>query len=142
MADLCSYRNGAAFPLIAARLPGTIVSVLVRKEDESRSPWWPLLRKRIAQHNVRVVAKWYDVLHATRLSQLLGLDAASTEAVVSELVSDKSIFCKIDRPSGTKRVRHGVVVIDSPMSNYRARTALPRRVIRRNVFVSTSPAIS
>ena len=80
--------------------PVVIASALVRKEDEPRSPWWPMLRKRVAQHNVRVVAKWYDTLSAGRLAQLLGLDAATTEAVVSELVSDKALYCKIDRPEG------------------------------------------
>ena len=79
--------------------PG-VASSLVRKEDEPRSPWAPILHKRIVQHNVRVAAKWYDAVTAPRLAALLGVDAATAEATVAELVSDKALYAKIDRPAG------------------------------------------
>ena len=106
---LAQQRVSVRVPPFTDSTRPVIVSALVRKEDEPRSPWWPMLRKRVAQHNVRVVAKWYDALSAARLGQLLGLDAATTEAAVSELVSDKALYCKIDRPAGAcGRLRVGV----------------------------------
>jgi 26S proteasome regulatory subunit N5 len=77
---------------------------IVSKEDEASASWFQILRKRIVQHNVRVVAKWYTRITSKRLASLLGLDTATSELVVSELASEKelgrSIFAKIDRPSG------------------------------------------
>jgi hypothetical protein len=35
-------------------------SLVVRKEDEERSGWSAILHKRILQHNLRVIAKWYQ----------------------------------------------------------------------------------
>lgn len=73
---------------------------LVRKEDEERVPWGDILRKRIAQHNVRVSAKWYGRVRTARLAELLGLDVPTTEYAVSELAADKALYAKIDRPAG------------------------------------------
>jgi 26S proteasome regulatory subunit N5 len=75
-------------------------STIVRKEDEARSPWLPILRKRLTQHNVRVISKCYGRVTVTRMAQLLGLDGDTTEAVVAELASDKALYAKIDRPAG------------------------------------------
>ncbi len=44
----------------AAAAMGTLVSQIVRKEDEARSGWAAILHKRVLQHNLRVVAKWYQ----------------------------------------------------------------------------------
>lgn len=52
------------------------------------------------QHNIRVVAKTYSRITFARLAVLLGLDAPTTEAALAELVSDKSLYAKIDRPGG------------------------------------------
>ena len=73
---------------------------LVRKEDEARVSWTDILRKRIAQHNVRVASKWYARMQVARLGQLLGLDGPTTEAVVAELAAEHAVYAKIDRPAG------------------------------------------
>lgn len=77
-----------------------ITSSIVALEDEPRASWWQLLHKRIVQHNVRVISKCYTRIRSSRLSFLLGLDAATTEAVLSELVSSKHLYGRIDRPAG------------------------------------------
>ncbi len=77
------------------------------KEDEPRSQWWPIFRKRIVQHNIRVIAGTYSRVRFERLADILGLDAPTTEALVSELVAAKSIYGRIDRPSG-------IVVFERP----------------------------
>lgn len=90
-----------------SRPSGALKSSIVTKEDEDRSQWLPILHKRIVQHNVRVIAKDYARVRFDRLSSILGLDAPTSEAMVSELVSGKSIYARIDRPAG-------IVVFERP----------------------------
>jgi len=60
---------------------------------------WQDLRKRVIEHNVRVVAKYYTRIHLPRLTQLLDLDEEETESYISELVTAKTVYAKIDRPA-------------------------------------------
>ena len=47
-----------------------------------------------------MLAKVYSRLSFARLCELLGLDAPTTEACLAELVSDKALYAKFDRPGG------------------------------------------
>jgi 26S proteasome regulatory subunit N5 len=67
-------------------------------EDKARQRWEDL-RKRVIEHNVRVVAKYYTRIQVTRLTQLLNLTEDETEKYISELVTAKTIYAKIDRPA-------------------------------------------
>ncbi|KAI0138255.1 PCI domain-containing protein [Pestalotiopsis sp. NC0098] len=60
---------------------------------------WQDLRKRVIEHNVRVVAKYYTRIGMKRLTQLLDLTAEETEKYISELVCSKTIHARIDRPA-------------------------------------------
>ncbi|TGZ85397.1 26S proteasome non-ATPase-like protein regulatory subunit 12 [Ascodesmis nigricans] len=60
---------------------------------------WQDLRKRVIEHNVRVVAKYYTKISMDRLRQLLDLEMQETEDYLSKLVVDKTISAKIDRPA-------------------------------------------
>lgn len=60
---------------------------------------WQDLRKRVIEHNVRVVAKYYTRIQMGRLTQLLDLTEEETEKYISELVTSKTIYAKIDRPA-------------------------------------------
>lgn len=60
---------------------------------------WQALRKRVIEHNVRVVARYYTRIQMGRLTQLLDLDADETETYISELVTSKTVYAKIDRPA-------------------------------------------
>ncbi|KAI5779107.1 PCI domain-containing protein [Geopyxis carbonaria] len=60
---------------------------------------WQDLRKRVIEHNVRVVAKYYTKISMDRLKTLLDLEAQETEDYLSKLVTDKTISAKIDRPA-------------------------------------------
>ncbi len=82
-------------------------SSIVLKEDESRSLWFSIFYKRIVQHNIRVCAGAYARMRFARLCSVLNIDAGTTEAMVSELVSSKGIWARIDRPAG-------VVVFERP----------------------------
>ncbi|KAF7591859.1 hypothetical protein BBP40_001056 [Aspergillus hancockii] len=57
------------------------------------------LRKRVIEHNVRTVAKYYTRIQMGRLTQLLDLAEEETEKYISELVTSKTIYAKIDRPA-------------------------------------------
>ena len=60
---------------------------------------WTDLRKRVIEHNVRVVAKYYTRIQMSRLTQLLDLTEDETEKYISELVTAKTVYAKIDRPA-------------------------------------------
>lgn len=60
---------------------------------------WEDLRKRVIEHNVRVVAKYYTRIQMGRLTQLLDLTEEETERYISELVTAKTVYAKIDRPA-------------------------------------------
>ncbi|KAL1893079.1 proteasome regulatory particle subunit [Ceratocystis pirilliformis] len=69
-------------------------------EDEKSHQRWLDLKKRVIEHNVRVVAKYYTRIRTTRLTQLLDLTETETEKYISELVTSKTVYAKIDRPAG------------------------------------------
>lgn len=60
---------------------------------------WEDLRKRVIEHNVRVIAKYYTRIQFGRLTQLLDLNEEETEKYISNLVTNKTIYAKIDRPA-------------------------------------------
>jgi len=67
---------------------------------EGKNPLWADLRKRVVEHNIRVIANYYNRITTRRLSQLLDLPSDDVEKFISDLVVNKSIFAKIDRPKG------------------------------------------
>jgi 26S proteasome regulatory subunit N5 len=69
------------------------------KGEEKAHQRWQDLRKRVIEHNVRVVAKYYTRIQMGRLTQLLDLTEDETEKYISDLVTSKTVFAKIDRPA-------------------------------------------
>ncbi|KAK0718887.1 PCI domain-containing protein [Apiosordaria backusii] len=70
-----------------------------QSKDEKAFGRWQDLRKRVIEHNVRVVAKYYTRIQMGRLTQLLDLTEDETEKYISELVTSKTVYAKIDRPA-------------------------------------------
>ncbi|KNC83284.1 hypothetical protein SARC_04463 [Sphaeroforma arctica JP610] len=58
------------------------------------------LRKRVAEHNMRVIAKSYTRVPVTSLIRLMDTTAEEIEAYVSKLVTEKMIYARYDRPAG------------------------------------------
>ncbi len=58
------------------------------------------MRKRLVQHNLRVVSSYFTKLTTSRLCELLGLNSDEMEEFVTEMVSEKTLYAKIDRPGG------------------------------------------
>lgn len=50
--------------------------------------------------NIRVVSRYYTKIRFQRLADLLQLSGDDTETYLSEMVSEKKLFAKIDRPQG------------------------------------------
>ncbi|PGH15266.1 hypothetical protein AJ80_05619 [Polytolypa hystricis UAMH7299] len=67
--------------------------------DDKAHRRWQDLRKRVIEHNVRVVAKYYTRIQMGRLTELLDLNEEETEKYISDLVTSKTIYAKIDRPA-------------------------------------------
>jgi 26S proteasome regulatory subunit N5 len=70
------------------------------KGDAKSYQRWQDLRKRVIEHNVRVIAKYYTRIHTSRLTELLDLTEDETEKYISDLVTAKTIYARIDRPAG------------------------------------------
>lgn len=59
------------------------------------------LRNRVIEHNVRVIAKYYTRVTFPRLTTLLDLSEEETEKYISDLVTNKTVYARIDRPART-----------------------------------------
>jgi len=75
--------------------------VFQESPHEGGSARWDMLRKRVVQHNIKVISDYYEQITTKRLCELLGLSDKECEAELSELVCSKFVFAKIDRPAGT-----------------------------------------
>ncbi|KAK4555223.1 proteasome regulatory particle subunit [Recurvomyces mirabilis] len=69
------------------------------KDDPKSHQRWQDFRKRVIEHNVRVIAKYYTRITFPRLTSLLDLPAKETEKYISDLVVSKTIYARIDRPA-------------------------------------------
>lgn len=68
-------------------------------EDGKALSRYEALRHRVIEHNVRVVAKYYTRITFPRLTELLDLSEEETEKYISDLVTKKTVFARIDRPA-------------------------------------------
>jgi 26S proteasome regulatory subunit N5 len=50
--------------------------------------------------NIRVIASYYSRISMTRLTELLDLPPLTTERTLCKLVTEKTIYARIDRPTG------------------------------------------
>ncbi|KAN0060275.1 proteasome regulatory particle subunit [Thecaphora frezii] len=67
------------------------------KEGDHR---WEELHKRVVEHNIRVISKYYTKIRLARLAQLLDLSPEASESSLASLVSSGTVFAKMDRPAG------------------------------------------
>lgn len=65
--------------------------------------WHDVFHRRVIQHNVRIVSIYYKRIHGRRLAQLLQLDPSRLEEEIAFMVSDGSVYVKIDRPKDIVR---------------------------------------
>lgn len=70
---------------------------LASRPGEAR---WEALHNRVVEHNIRVIAAYYSRITLQRLTELLDLPALTTERTLCKLVTDKTVYARIDRPAG------------------------------------------
>ncbi|OAP60933.1 hypothetical protein AYL99_05935 [Fonsecaea erecta] len=68
-------------------------------KDPQAHTRYEALRHRVIEHNVRVIAKYYTRITFPRLTELLDLSNDETEKYISDLVTKKTVFARIDRPA-------------------------------------------
>jgi len=68
-----------------------------------KNHWHETFHTRIIQHNLRIISLYYRQIHISRLAQLLSLDIPTTEKHVSQMVSNGTLYAKMDRPSDIVR---------------------------------------
>ena len=108
-----------------------VFSATPSAEDPKANTRWEDLRKRVIEHNVRVVAKYYTRIRMQRLTQLLDLSEEETERYLSELVTAKTVFAKIDRPAGVvsfERKRDADDVLNEWSGNMKSLLGLLERI--------------
>lgn len=64
---------------------------------------WSELRKRVVEHNIRIMARYYTKITLTRMAELLDLPVVETEACLCNLVETGVINARTDRPAGVVR---------------------------------------
>lgn len=58
------------------------------------------LQRRVVQHNLRVISACYTRIRFPRMCALLGLEPATAEKELSDLVTSGTVYARIDRPAG------------------------------------------
>jgi len=74
------------------------VEVFSRTEQGEKR--WADLRKRIVEHNIRIMAAYYTRIRLARMAQLLALTEAETEDALSDMVVAGTVAAKTDRLEG------------------------------------------
>lgn len=92
------------WPMVEERFGKHLCSTdIFSKTPDSKDPKantrYDALRHRVIEHNVRVVAKYYTRITFTRLCELLDLSEEETEKYISDLVTKKTVYARIDRPA-------------------------------------------
>lgn len=60
---------------------------------------WDELKKRVVEHNLRVISEYYSRITLARLNELLDLTESETETFISNLVNQGVIYAKVNRPA-------------------------------------------
>ncbi|RLN62170.1 hypothetical protein BBJ28_00025553, partial [Nothophytophthora sp. Chile5] len=108
---------------------------------ERGADWWGKLHTRVIEHNIRVVAEHYERIRLPHLANMIGLSEdvpnmliddlrmawQLTESSISTLVSDGSIYAKIDRPAKLVSF-HRPLSPEEQLSNWSG-TFRPRSVV-------------
>jgi 26S proteasome regulatory subunit N5 len=92
------------WPMVEAQYGEHLCSTdIFSKDKNAKDPKaytrYEALRNRVIEHNVRVVAKYYTRITFPRLTELLDLSEDETEKYISDLVTKKTVYARIDRPA-------------------------------------------
>eukprot|EP01090_Pellita_catalonica_P013100 TRINITY_DN3032_c0_g1_i2.p1 TRINITY_DN3032_c0_g1~~TRINITY_DN3032_c0_g1_i2.p1 ORF type:complete len:470 (+),score=106.44 TRINITY_DN3032_c0_g1_i2:208-1410(+) len=88
------------WPQFGTRYKAELSSLEVFSDGDWGTTLWKDLHSRVVEHNIRVIAKFYQRITRDRLCELLDLDQDETERYISIMVSSKTVWARIDRPKG------------------------------------------
>jgi 26S proteasome regulatory subunit N5 len=72
---------------------------LTQYGPELAQHWLAQLRTRVIQHNIRVLSGYYKKIRLTRAADLLSLAVPELETNIATLVSEGSVYARVDRPA-------------------------------------------
>lgn len=92
------------WPMVSEQYGAHLTSTdIFSATDDAKDPKaktrYEALRHRVIEHNVRVIAKYYTRITFPRLTSLLDLTEEETEKYISDLVTKKTVYARIDRPA-------------------------------------------
>ena len=67
--------------------------------DEQAEARWNELHARVVEHNIQVIARYYTKIRIDRLAELLDLSVSEAETALADLVVNRAIHARIDRPA-------------------------------------------
>lgn len=79
------------------------LSIFQDKPLEGGADRWKLFRQRVVQKNIRIISLYYSTIRLKHLADILKLSQQETEKELTELVSNKFLHVRIDRPEGTMK---------------------------------------
>ena len=79
-----------------AELKADCTDVFDDKTELGRKRWADL-KKRVVEHNIRIMATYYTKISLKRMAQLLALTEAEAEDFLSTMVVNKAVEAKTDR---------------------------------------------
>lgn len=71
-------------------------ATIIEKNGEHKE----IMRKRVIEHGLRIIAMYYTQIHLSRLANLLHLSVNELEERIIDLVFNEDFYAKIDRPKG------------------------------------------
>ncbi|CCH61767.1 hypothetical protein TBLA_0F02250 [Henningerozyma blattae CBS 6284] len=87
------------WPMVKTTYESTLLQDEVAFGSKDSAIHWDELRKRIIEHNLRVISKYYSRISLSRLNELLDLTESETEQFISDLVNQGIIYAKVNRPA-------------------------------------------
>jgi len=57
-------------------------------------------KKQLIQHNIRIIANYYEKVSLKRMSELIGVTLEVQEDELSEMINNKLVSAKVNRPDG------------------------------------------
>lgn len=73
---------------------------ILSTSQEGLDKFWNELQKRVIEHNIRVVARYYSKITLKRLAELLDLTEAEAEEHLCRLTVDKAVYSRANRKTG------------------------------------------
>nr|CAG4648615.1 EOG090X04UV [Polyphemus pediculus] len=87
------------FEAVLRAVDGSATDVFTTGTEEGEKRW-KVLKTRVVEYNIRIMAKYYTRVTLQRMAVLLDLSPEDTEEFLSNLVTSKTVSAKVDRLDG------------------------------------------